>query len=130
MSKSDYLENKILDHVLRNVAYTSPTTVYVGLFTAAPSEAGGGTEVVIGSNGYTRMAATFAVASGGSTSNSVAITFPTATPGAWNTVTHFGIFDAASSGNLLRWGALVPSKTIGIGDALTIPQGNLVCTED
>lgn len=129
MSKSDFLENKLLDHVLRNTAYTPPATVYVGLFTVAPSDAGGGTEVP-STNAYARQAATFAAASGGSTSNSVAITFPTATPAGWNTVTHFGIFDASSGGNLLRWGALVPSKTIGVGDALTIPIGNLVCTED
>jgi hypothetical protein len=66
--KSDYLENKILDHVLRNTAYTSPTTVYVGLYTAAPTDAGGGTEV--SGNGYAREAATFSVASGGATANS------------------------------------------------------------
>jgi hypothetical protein len=129
MSKTDYLENKVLDHVLGKTAYTMPTA-YVGLFTAAPSDSGGGTEVSGGS--YARKStagADWNAASGGSTSNANAITFVTAT-GSWGTVTHFGIFDASTAGNLLRWAALTTSKTIGSGDTASFAAGSLVCTED
>lgn len=125
-SKSDYLENKILDHVLKNTAYTSPSTVYVALYTAAPSDAGGGTEV--SGNNYARKSATFASASGGSTSNSADVTFdtPSAT---WGTVTHFGVFDASTSGNLLYWGDLPTAKTINKDDVVRFSNGTLVITE-
>lgn len=125
--KSDYLENALLDHVLRNTAYTSPTTVYVGLYTAAPTDAGGGTEVSGG--GYAREAATFGAASGGSISNSAIVDFGTTT-GAWGTVTHFGIFDAETAGNLLYWDALTAEKVIGNGDPVSFPIGDLTVTED
>jgi hypothetical protein len=126
--KSDYLENKILDHVLRNTAYTSPTTVYVGLYTAAPTDAGGGTEV--SGNGYAREAATFSVASGGATANSADITFDTPTGPGWGLVTHFGIFDALTTGNLLYWAALSASKTINAADVVKFLAGELDVTED
>jgi hypothetical protein len=128
-SKTDFLENKLLDHQVGKTAYTMPS-VWVGLFTAAPSDAGGGTEVSGGS--YARKAtvgADWNAASGGSTSNANALTFTTATA-SWGTVTHFGLFDAATTGNLLRWAALGTSKTIGNGDTASFAVGALVCTED
>src|SRR5690349_8798175 len=124
MSKSDYLENKLLDHQVGKTSYTMPT-VYVGLFTAAPSDSGGGTEVSGGS--YARKStagADWNAASGGSTTNANAITFVTAT-GSWGTVTHWGLFDASSAGNLLRWAALGTSKTIGNGDTASFAAGAL-----
>ncbi len=124
---TDYLENKLLDHVLRNTAYTSPTTVYVALFTAAPGEAGGGTEVSGG--GYARQAVTFSAPSAGSTSNSSDITFPTATAD-WGTITHFAIFDASTGGNMLYYGQLTSSVTVNSGQQLTIPAGNLTISHD
>ena len=124
---TDYLENKLLDHVLRNTAYTSPTTVYVALFTAAPGEAGGGTEVSGG--GYARQAVTFGAPSAGSTSNSADITFPTATAN-WGTITHFAIFDASTGGNMLYYGQLTSSVTVNSGQQLTIPAGNLTISHD
>lgn len=124
---TDYLENKLLDHVLRNTAYTSPTTVYVALFTAAPGEAGGGTEVSGG--GYARQAVTFSAPSAGSTSNSADITFPTATAD-WGTITHFAIFDASTGGNMLYYGQLTSSVTVNSGQQLTIPAGNLTISHD
>jgi hypothetical protein len=129
VSKSDYLENKVLDHTLGKTSYTMPT-VYVGLFTAAPTDAGGGTEVSGGS--YARKStagADWNAAASGSSSNANAITFVTATA-SWGTVTHFGLFDAASAGNLLRWAALTTSKTIGSGDTASFAAGTLVVTED
>jgi hypothetical protein len=129
MSYSDYAENKILDHLSGKTSFTMPT-VYVALFTAAPSDAGGGTEVSGGS--YARkstVGADWAAAASGSTSNAAVITFVTAT-GSWGTVTHFALFDAATVGNMLEWAALTTSKTISNGDVASFPIGNLVRTLD
>src|SRR3954471_14100195 len=128
MSKSDYLENKLLDHETGKTAYTMPA-VWVGLYTAAPSDAGGGTEVTGGS--YARKStagADWNAAASGSTSNANAITFVTAT-GTWGTVTHFGLFDAASAGNMLRWAPVTTSKSFASGDTATSPSASLVLTE-
>jgi hypothetical protein len=126
-SFSDYLENKVLDHVMRNTSYTSPATVYAALYTAAPSDAGGGTEVSGGS--YARTAVTCGAAASGSIANSGAVTFPTAS-GSWGTVTHVGIFDASSAGNLLFWGALTASKTVASGDTFSFAIGALTVALD
>lgn len=123
---SNYLENALVNAVLRNTTYTSPATVYVALFTTNPNEDSSGTEVS-GSN-YSRMAVTFAAPSNGSTSNSALITFPTPS-GAWGTITHFGIFDAASSGNLLWYGALDASIAItGSTTIFTFQASSLTCS--
>lgn len=127
---TDYLENKFIDWFFRGQAFTPPATLYIALFTAAPSDAGGGTEVTGGS--YARVAVTASLANfagtqsagstaassgtGGVTSNNNAITFP-APIANWGTATHWGIFDAASGGNLLIWAALTTPKTINNGDA-------------
>jgi hypothetical protein len=131
-SKSDYLENEVLDHVLGGGDYTRPGTVYIALFTAAPTDAGGGTEVTGGS--YARVAVTnnatnWPAASSGSKSNGVAFTFTQATAN-WGTVVAFGIFDAASSGNLLYWGDLTASKSVEIGDTAEFAIGGITITED
>lgn len=121
---SDYLEDKLLNHAFRNVVYTPPATVYVGLFTAAPSDAGGGTEVATGS--YARIAATFGAPSpSGTIANTGVLTFPTASA-SWGTVTHFGVFDALSGGNLMSWAPLTNSKLVGIGDIAVYGIGALV----
>lgn len=124
---SNYLENKVLDHVLRNTSYTSPTTVYVGLFTTDPTDAGTGTEVSGGS--YARQALSVTTASGGIVTSSADVTFPQATAN-WGTVSHIGILDALSSGNLLMHTPLTTSKTIDSGDILKINSGNLTVTLD
>lgn len=138
---SDYLENKLVDQLFRGQSAPTTTTLYVGLLTAAPSDSGGGTEVSGGS--YARVAVTSSLANwagtqaaastvassgtGGQTSNNAAITFPT--PAAtWGLVTHFGIYDAASAGNLLFWGALTISKTINQADTVTFPAASLSVT--
>lgn len=116
---SDYLENAIVKHLFRTGSYTKPTELNIALYTAAPSDAGGGTEVG-GGKGYARvnlppLDANWAATSGidGHTDNLSAITFgaPTAD---WGTITHVGIFD--ESGNLLLWGALTTPKTVNNGD--------------
>ena len=110
---SNYLEDALINATLRNTTYTSPATVYVGLFTTDPTDAGTGTEVTGGS--YARKAITFGAPSNGVSVNSVAVEFDQATA-SWGTVTHFGILDASTSGNLLYHGALTASKVIDDGD--------------
>ena len=122
---SDYLELEILDHILGTGAYTMPSNVYVGLANASFNDDASGSE--LSGNGYTRKVAAFSAASGGTTSNSGAIEFPAAT-GSWGSVSHFGIFDASSSGNLLIHGAFSAAKTIASGDILRIAAGDLDVT--
>jgi hypothetical protein len=125
-SFSDYLEDKVLKHVFTNTSYTPASTLYVGLFTTAPSDTGGGTEVSGGS--YARTSVSFSV-SGTTTlcTNSGAVEFPTATAG-WGTVVAVAVFDASSSGNMLAWADLTTSKTIDTGDVFRIATGDLDIT--
>lgn len=128
---TDYLEGELLKHLFRTGSMTKPSTIYIGLYTATPSDTGGGTEVSGGS--YARVqvgpsdATWAAVGAGGLTDNVSAITFPTAT-GSWGTVTHVGIFDASSGGNLLLYGALSASKVVGSGDTFKFNAGDLDVT--
>ena len=117
---TNYLENKLLDHFLGTTAYTMPNPVYVALFTVAPGDAGGGTEVTGGS--YARQTAAFTAASSGATSNSANIDF-TGMPAA--TTVAIAIFDASTSGNMLVHGTLTTNKTTDAGDTLRIAAGDL-----
>ena len=131
-SKANYLENQILDHVLRGETYTAPSTVYSALFTVIPSDSSGGTEVTQASSGYTRVATTFTTAGAtvtGQAVNSGAVNFATVAGGATLTIVGWGLMDAATSGNLLYW-ATVTSTTLEVGDQATFPAGNIVVTED
>ncbi len=119
---STYLANKLLDHSLRNVSYTPPTAVYVALYKSNPTAADTGTEVSGG--GYARRQITFNVSSSGQITNNADVVFPTATA-SWGTVTHVGIRDASSGGNLLYYMPLDVQKTIDAGDQLKIPAGQL-----
>lgn len=120
-SYSDYLEDEIQDHVHDVGSFTAPTAVYAALFTVAPTDAGGGTEVSGGS--YARVAVTFGASSGGAIANSAAITFTTAT-GNWGTVVAVALFDASTSGNMLEWADLSVSKAVGDGDTAEFPIGD------
>lgn len=122
-----YLENKLLDHVLRGVNFPAPAGVYVALFTSETSDEGGGTEV--SGNGYARQTATFGAPVGGVVKNSAAITFPVAT-GNWGNITHVAIFDAATDGNMLYHAQVEEPKTIGSGDQYIINVGGLTVTQD
>lgn len=125
---SDYAENLVLNWLMRGEGETShPTSWHIGLFTAAPNDAGGGTEV--SGNGYSRQAVawTQATGTGGTTSNVDIETF-TASGGSWGTITHIGIFDASTSGNLLWHGALTTSKTVADGDSLQFAAGAIDLT--
>ncbi len=108
MSFTNFLETEILDHVFAGAAYTAPSTKYIGLFTAAPGETGGGTEV--SGSAYARQSMAFS------------------TTGSWGTITHVGIFDAVSSGNLMVYATLTASKAITTGDVFRVPSGDLDIT--
>ena len=122
---SNYLENALINATLRNTSYTSPTTTYLALYTSDPTDADTGTEVSGGS--YARQAITFGAPSNGVSTNSAAIEFPAASA-SWGTITHVGIRDASTSGNLLFHTPLDTSKAIGSGDIFKITTGNLSVT--
>lgn len=134
MSKlSDYLETRLLDHLLGGGDHTPAATHYYALFTAAPTDAGGGTEAT--GSGYARKAVTnnltnYPSASSGGKSNGAVIAFAAAT-GAWSAsanMTHFGIFDASSGGNLLAWGVIDTPFAVANTDTPTIAVGALTFT--
>ena len=124
---SNYLENALINATLRNTTYTSVATVYVSLWTSDPTDAGSGTEVSTSGTSYARTAVTFGAPSGGASTNSADVTFPTATA-SWGTVGWIGINDAATSGNLLYHTALDTAKAIDSGDIFKISTGNLSVT--
>jgi hypothetical protein len=122
---SNYLENALINATLRNTSYTSPTTVYVALYTSDPTDADTGTEVSGGS--YARVAVTFGAPSNGVTTNSANVEFAAAT-GSWGTIGWIGLRDALTTGNLLYHTPLTTSKAIDSGDIFRITTGNLSVT--
>lgn len=128
---ADYAENKLLDHITGKASYTAPTNTYLALYTVAPTDSTSGTEVTA-SNGYARQQISWGAATSGQISTNATIRFPdvgTAT-GAWGTVVAIGILDAVSGGNLLWYGALSATVTIGNGDTYSITSGGLTLTID
>lgn len=131
---SDYYENKIIDHMLRNQAFTPPTTLYVALFTSSTGlEANSGVTGEVSGGNYARQSVTFNAASAGASANTADITFPTANA-SWGTVTHAAIVDHGSNVtwgtnvNVLMYGALSVSKAVGSGDTFKILAGDLDIT--
>lgn len=122
---SDHAENLLANWLMTAGAATRPTSWYLALFTAAPNDAGGGTEV--SGNGYARQSVTFGAASGGACANTNAPQF-SASGGNWGTITHIGIFDASSGGNLLWHGAMIASRIMNNGDVLTFAIGQVTVT--
>jgi hypothetical protein len=118
---SNYTENLALKFLLTNTTATRPTAWYVALFTTNPTDAGSGTEVS-GTN-YARTAVTFSVTDDTAT-NSAPVTF-TAAGSNWGTVSHIGVYDNSSGGNLLFHGSVTTAKQIDSGDTFTISTSNL-----
>jgi len=125
---TDFLENELVDHIFRTSSFTKPTILGIALYTAAPGETGGGTEVTGGS--YARVdlpplntnwnatqggTSGDSTGTGGLTDNAVDITFPAPTAN-WGTVSHMAILDATSGGNFLIIGDVAPDKTVNNGD--------------
>lgn len=127
-SLSDFAENELLDHILGTGSYTMPTQLYVALYTAAPTDAGGGTEVSTSGTAYARQAVDFTIASGGAASNNATVTFPTATGSGFGTVVALGLFDASSAGNFIAWADLAANKTVAAGDVIEFLTGEIDVT--
>jgi hypothetical protein len=129
-SFSNYLELEILDHLFAKSTFSSPT-IYVALSTADPLDTGAGLAEPSGNN-YSRVLTSendWHDAAAGLIDNHTVITFPEAS-GSWGTITHFALMDAASNGNVLLSGALTVSKSVGSGDTLSFPAGNIDVTLD
>lgn len=129
---SNYLENALLDHVLNNTSLTSPTTVWLALFTADPGETGSLTnEVTTTGTAYARQVASFGAASSGTSTSDADIEFPQATA-SYGTVSHVGIMDnaTAGAGNMLFYTSLTTSKAIDSGDIFKVTSTNLTVTLD
>lgn len=133
-SFGNFLEDELLDHVFGAAAYTAPGTVYVALYTVTPTDANAsGTEVTGGA--YARVAVTnnatnWPAASAGAKANGTAITFPAPTAN-WGVIVAFAIYDAATLGNELAWGAITPNKTVNASDpAPSFAVGDLDITLD
>ena len=122
---SNYLENALLNAVLRNTSYTSPTTVYVDLYTSNPGEGNTGTEVSGGS--YARKSVAFNSPNDGVCTNSASVEFAQATA-SWGTISHMGLLDAITSGNLLYYANVTTSKTIESGDIFKFAAGDISVT--
>jgi len=122
---SDYAENKVLDVLGANATFTAPSNVYLGLSTGSLGDDNSGTELT--GNNYSRVSVSFGAAASGTMSNAAAIEFAAAT-GSWGSVSHWGLYDAASSGNLLVHGSFTTAKTIGSGDVLKVATGDLDIT--
>jgi hypothetical protein len=140
---SDYLEGKLIDHIFRGLSYTAPTTMYLGLLTAAPSDTGGGTEVTGGS--YARLSVTSgttnwsntqnsgtgaSTGTNGTTQNLLTLTWSPSPTAGWGTVVAVGVYDALTTGNLLWYTTLTVSKTINSGDVVDFPAGSLTFQVD
>ena len=128
MSFSNTFETHVLNYVFTTTSVTRPTAWYLALFTSNPAEDASGTEVSTSGTPYARQSATFTV-SGNTASNSAAIEFPTATA-SFGTVTHVGVFDASTGGNLIAYSALSTSKAVGTGDVFRVPSGDFDLTLD
>lgn len=126
MPRSYYLDNNIANLVLRNTAFTPPVQTYLALFTAAPTPAGGGTEVSGGS--YSRQPVTWTAPVNGQCANSIDVIFAIATA-SWGTVTHFALFDAASGGNMLYFNNMSAAMLIDINGQPKFYTGQLIITE-
>lgn len=131
-SLSDYLEQQIIRHLFRTGSFTAPTVLGIALFTTPASDASAGTEVTGGS--YARVTrnpldANWSAPVDGTTSNVSVITFPTATAN-WGMITHAGIFDASSGGNLLMYAPLDESILVQTGDIFAFQPGQLVFSID
>lgn len=121
---SDYAEKLLIDYCFNTEVVTRPTSWYIALYTAAPSDSGGGTEV--SGNGYARDQVTFdaGASPGGTTQNASAAIF-TASGGNFGTITHFAVFDSLSGGNMLAWTAMDTNRTVNDGETLTFAIGDI-----
>lgn len=122
---SNYAEGKLVEHLLGVASFTMPSTIYLALYTSDPTDANSGTE--LSGSGYARQTITFGTHSNGTSLNTSAETF-TASGGNFGTITHIGLLDASTSGNLLCFGALAVSKTVNDGESISFAVGSISVT--
>lgn len=127
MAMTDYLENKVLDHIFNNTAYTSPTTVYIGLLSAVPTDSTAGTELT--NTGYSRKSISVGTASAGTVTSDAAISWTNSDGSDWSPALALGIYDASTGGNLLFY-KTISGRTVKDGETLTIASGDLSVTLD
>jgi len=127
MPKSYYADNTALNLFLRSTPYAPPAQTYLGLYTVAPTPAGGGTEVA--GNGYVRVAITFLPPSNGQAASMADVVFPVCIIADWTTVVAFGVFDSISGGNLLYFANLSSSRYVAVNDQIKFPAGQIIATE-
>jgi hypothetical protein len=121
---STYLQNKILDHILKVASYTPATHLYLGLSAADPLEDGSGLSEP-SSGAYARVIVDdFEIANLRKTRNATELVF-TAASNSWGTMTHWAIFDHISSGNMLAFGALYESKSVITGTVVSVHAGDI-----
>ena len=127
-SLKDAYKNIVLEALFRNVDYAS-TATFMALYTSAPTDSAAGTEVA-NAGSYARQAITFGAASGGSMTNSSAVTFPQATAD-WGTVTGFAIVDSATygGGNQIAYGDITPNQSIPSGVTASFAISAITCTQ-
>ncbi len=126
LQKTNFLEDEIVDHILGTGSFTSPAAVYLALFSVAPGEAGGGTELT--GNGYARQAIEFDASSGGIGSNTNTETF-TAAGGAWLAIVGHAIMDALTVGNMLYFEDSVSGPTLADTDKYEFDPGDITVQE-
>jgi hypothetical protein len=126
MPKTEYLATVALNQALRGIPFTSPATVYISLYTTAPTPTSQGIEVAGGS--YTRQPATFTAPAGQQTANSADVVFPIATL-MWGTLVSFAVMDAPTGGNMLYFADFSAPRLIDVNDQARFPAGQLVINE-
>ena len=134
-SKGDYLEDNLLNHALGGPDLTRPAFLWMALYTVIATDTGGGTEAA--GAAYERVKFsnstnfwTFASVVGGSKTNKLAITFPSAGSGGWGTVVGWALWTVSDTGNLFYWGSMTTNKAVGSGDIAKFNTGSIVITED
>lgn len=126
MGKTDYLESKVLRHIIGAAAFTQPASLWIALYTADPTEAGLTTaEMTGGAPAYARKQITFGTESGGQASNSVAVSVDVPT----GLTTHFAILDASTAGNMLYTDAFETPIDTASGTPLVFAIGDIIIQE-
>lgn len=128
---SDYLENKVLDHITGTAAFAAPSATYAALYTVSPDDTGGGVEVSnAGGSLYDRVLIAWDPAASGAISNSNTLRFPLAGGAgtSWGNIVAIGILDSLTAGNLLVYGPLSATISVNTGDSFTLAPGGLAVT--
>jgi hypothetical protein len=128
-SFTNWAECKLLNVMAGNELVTS-VSMWCGLFTAAPSDASGGTEVSGGS--YARKSSGAwgtCTGSEGFIENVATITYATASA-AWGSVSHFALLDDSSTGNMIAWATLTAARNVVTNDVAVFAVGSLTITLD